>query len=228
MLKGIIFDLDGVITDTAAYHFLAWKELAIKFDINLSQDFNENLKGISRMESLNRILKLGDIESKFTIEEKRILTDKKNAYFNVLIDQLTPNDFLPGIDNLLIDLKEKNYKLSLASASNNAPKILMKLNIFDVFDSIIDPLELRNGKPNPEIFLKAANSLSLEVHEVVGIEDAISGIDALNSANIFSIGVGLDKQLNRADVVVPETSYLTLDFIEKQFNSKESRRKRNG
>lgn len=227
MLKGVLFDLDGVITDTAEYHFLAWQKLASKFDIHISHEFNEQLKGISRIESLNRILKYGCIESKFTVEEKKKLTDEKNHYYNALIEQLTPDDFLPGIKDLLTKLKEKNYLLSLASASRNAPEILRKLNILDVFDTIVDPSELENGKPNPEIFIKATQSLALKVHEVVGIEDSSSGIDALNRASIFSIGVGLDEQLSHADLVVPDTSYLTLKFIEKHFNLNESRRKYN-
>lgn len=217
MLKGLLFDLDGVITDTAQYHFIAWKELASKIGIHITWEFNESLKGISRMESLERILQFGGVEDKYSLEEKEKLSNLKNNFYVHLIDQITPTDFLAGIETLLYELKNKQYKLALASASKNAPKILQQLQILDVFDAIVDPSTLKNGKPHPEIFLKATDALNLKVDEVVGIEDAYSGIVALNEAGIFSIGVGTNEQLKIANLTVPTTDALTLNLIKTHF-----------
>lgn len=217
MLKGLLFDLDGVITDTAIYHYQAWKEIANRIGITIDINFNEQLKGISREESLERILEHGSKENKFTTEEKRQLTHEKNEFYLQLIEQLTPQDILPGITEIIQDAKEEQLKLAIASASKNAPSILKKLGLFNDFDTIVDPGAIQNGKPYPDIFLAAAKQLELKISEVAGIEDSESGIEALNTANIFSVGVGSETSLGEADYLVPNTSELTLDNIQKHF-----------
>lgn len=185
MIKGFIFDLDGVLTDTAEYHYQAWKRLADKLAIPLDREMNEQLKGISRMDSLDRILALGDPTKSYTTEEKERLADEKNEDYKKLILNVTPADLLPGIADLLADLKTAGIRLALASASKNGPVIMEKLGIADLFDTVVDPAGLKNGKPDPEIFSKGAQQLQLKPTECVGVEDAQAGIAAINAAGIF-------------------------------------------
>lgn len=219
MLDGLLFDLDGVITDTAEFHFLAWKELANELGIDINRKFNEKLKGVSRLESLDLILKYGNQEQTYTKEEKNSLATKKNEHYKTLIESITPEDLLPGIFDLLQNAKDKNLKLAIASASKNAPVILEKLEVSHLFDTIVDPASLKNGKPDPEIFATATKQLNLKPNNVVGIEDAHAGIQAINSAGIFSIGIGSEDDLSEADIVIPTTEMLTLQFIERVFSA---------
>lgn len=144
-MKAVIFDLDGVITDTAEYHFLAWKHIAEQINIPFDRDMNERLKGISREESLESILISGGAETKYTNAEKQELMHRKNHDYQTLIGKLTPEDLLPGIGRLLCQLKNENIKIGLASSSRNAPKILRRLAIIDDFDAIVDPTTLAKG-----------------------------------------------------------------------------------
>ncbi|MHA6603768.1 beta-phosphoglucomutase [Aerococcus urinae] len=217
VIKGILFDLDGVITDTAEFHYQAWKQLAKELNIIINRNFNEKLKGISRMESLNKILEYGNRYDDFTNDEKLKLTDKKNEHYIELIKTISSKDLLPGIKTLLKDSHAENIKMSIASASKNAPFILKQLGIEKYFDAIVDPSSLQKGKPDPEIFLKATSLLGLKTTEVVGIEDSIAGVDSINNANIFSIGVGDKRDLKEADIVVPNTENLSLNVIKKEF-----------
>lgn len=218
MIKGVIFDLDGVITDTAEYHYLAWKALAEELGIKIDRTFNEQLKGVSRMDSLERILAYGGKETTYTEAEKAALADKKNTHYVELIEQITPADLLPGIPEFLEELKTNNIKTALASASKNGPVILEKLGIADDFDVVIDPSTLAKGKPDPEIFVKAATALAFPLDEVIGIEDAEAGIEAINGAGIFSIGVGEPDSMRKARYIVEDTSQLDLETIKKVFN----------
>lgn len=217
MLRGLIFDLDGVITDTAEFHFQAWQVLAEDLGVALTREFNENLKGVSRGESLNRILALGQLEDAFSEQEKEALAAKKNDYYLTLIEQITPKDLLPGIPSLLQDAKREDMRIALASASKNGPVILEKLQIEHFFDAIVDPAALQHGKPHPEIFEQARRKLDLRTTEVVGIEDAYSGIQSINGAGIFSIGVGSTDSMKEADFVVADTAELTLELIKEVF-----------
>lgn len=213
MIKGFVFDLDGVLTDTAEYHYQAWKRLGEKIGVSFGREFNEQLKGISRMDSLERILAYGNKESEFTQDEKEKLAAEKNEDYKELIKQITPEDLLPGIPEFLKELKEKDMRLSIASASKNAPVILERLGILDQFDGIVNPADLENGKPDPEIFLKGAKMLGLSVSECVGIEDAEAGIEAINSAQMFSVGVGSPESMKEADYIVENTADLSLESI---------------
>lgn len=213
MFNGILFDLDGVITDTAEFHYLAWQALGKKIGITFDKKFNENLKGVDRMESLERILALGKKETDYTPEEKLALATEKNDFYQTFIEKMTPENLLPGIKDLLSDLKNHGIKLGLASASKNAPFILKQLEISDAFDIIVDPNSLKQGKPAPDIFLQGAKQLNLSVAACIGIEDAYSGIEAIKAANMLAVGVGDKSILNKADAVVENTSLLTYNYL---------------
>lgn len=213
MIKGLIFDLDGVITDTAEYHYLAWKSLAEKIGIEIDREFNEQLKGISRMESLGLILKHGNKEQSYTEAEKEELATQKNEEYKESIKEITPDDLLPGIEKLLKEAKEKKLGLVLASASKNGPAIMENLQITDLFDGIVDPASLKAGKPDPEIFIRGAEMLGLKTEECVGLEDAEAGIESINGANMFSVGVGSKEAMKQADYAVEDTSKLDLNTI---------------
>lgn len=218
MIKAFIFDLDGVITDTAEYHYLAWKQLGEGLGINIDREFNETLKGVSRLESLERILALENKENDYTEEEKLELAKKKNDHYVSLINSITPKDVLPGINELLDDLKENKIKIGLASASKNAIPVLTKLGLLDKFDYVAPASECKNSKPAPDIFLMAAKGLDVEPKYCVGIEDAEAGVDAINSANMYSVGVGNLQSMKKANLVFNCTSELNLYTINKNFS----------
>ncbi|MCO4852995.1 beta-phosphoglucomutase [Bacillus vallismortis] len=212
-MKAVIFDLDGVITDTAEYHFLAWQHIAEQIDIPFNRSVNESLKGISRAESLENMLMIGGVETKYSNAEKQELMHQKNQYYQALISKLTPEDLLPGIGRLLCELKGENIKIGLASSSRNAPAILKRLEIMDDFHAIVDPATLTNGKPDPEIFLTAAAQLGVSPAECAAIEDAEAGISAIKSAGMFAVGVGHEPSMLQADLIVRQTSDLTIVLL---------------
>ncbi|WP_330949631.1 beta-phosphoglucomutase [Virgibacillus sp. MG-45] len=212
MVKGFIFDLDGVITDTADLHYLAWKELGDKIGIAIDPTFNQQLKGIGRMESLEKILHHGNKADVFSAAEKAQLAEEKNEQYKQLINRLTPDDILPGIPSLLLELRERQIKIGLASASKNAPAIIENLELTSFFDSIADAGSVAS-KPAPDIFLLAAAELAVEPSEAIGIEDAISGITAIQRAGMFAVGVGDKNVLQDSDYIVPSTAELSVSTI---------------
>ena len=189
-IKGIIFDLDGVITNTARYHYLAWKVIASELGIIIDEKFNESLKGLSREKSLDEILKKGGCLEKYSILEKEALLIQKNEIYLKKIKNLTEDDILDGVRELIKKLKLKNIKLGVASASKNASLILKQLNIYDEFDYIAELSSELKSKPAPDIFLDVAKKLKLEPCECIGIEDSIVGVQAIKKANMFAIGIG--------------------------------------
>ena len=217
MIEAFIFDLDGVITDTAHYHYLAWKELGEKIDIKIDEEFNESLKGISRMESLEKILIHGNKQNDFTIEEKEKMAHDKNKYYVELIKNVTPKDILPGIKDLLNEIKDNNIKIGLASASKNAVMVLENLDLYDYFDFIADATKCKNSKPDPEIFIMAANGLDVDNINCIGIEDASAGVEAINTANMYSVGIGDKLILNKAKLIFENTSQLSFEEIIKNY-----------
>lgn len=210
----VLFDLDGVITDTAKYHFIAWKEIANKLGIVIDEKFNENLKGVSREESLNRILSFGDKSlSKKMFSE---YMDMKNKKYISLLDNLGPEDILPGIKELFMEIREHNGRIGIASASKNAPKILNKLKLEKYVDSIANPENIENSKPAPDIFLEAAKLIEVPIQNCIGIEDSLSGIKAINSSGALSIGIGLN--LLDAKIRFKSTKDLTYSKIVQLIN----------
>lgn len=220
MLKAVIFDLDGVITDTAEFHYQAWKNMANSIDINFNYEFNEKLKGISRMDSLNAILMYGGVKNKYSDKEKIELAESKNEEYKDLLKNLQPADIYPGIKELLDRLKKENIKIGLASASKNGPNILESLQITEYFDVVIDPAMIGNGKPAPDIFLAAAEALEVLPDESIGIEDSEAGIVAIKEAEMFAVGVGTMQNMKNAgaDLVLKNTQDMRFETILKAFN----------
>ncbi|MCT8310319.1 beta-phosphoglucomutase [Tetragenococcus halophilus] len=213
MKKGFVFDLDGVITDTAKLHYIAWKDLAAALDIEIDLAFNEQLKGVSRMESLDKILAHGGKKDDFSIAQKETLAEEKNKHYVELLQDLGPQDLLPGFKEFLDAAKEKQVPCVIASASKNAPFILKKLEVFDAFDAIVDPDELIKGKPDPEIFVRAANTIHIAPEEAVGFEDAQAGVEGIKACGMFAVGVETTEPLYQADLRVKQLSELTVDEL---------------
>lgn len=208
-IKCVVFDLDGVLTETSEAHFLAWKQMADEIGINIDRKFNENLKGVSRMESLRRILIHGGKESIYTDTQKDEFARVKNENYVKMISKYTSEDAFPGVLDTLKMLKEHNIKLVLGSASKNGPNLLKWLGIDGYFDYVVDPSSVP-GKPAPDIFLKGAEIFHAPIENCVGIEDAYSGITAIKSASMFAIGIGDAEMLGHADIVYPE--FKDIDF----------------
>ena len=199
--KAVIFDLDGVITDTAHYHFLAWKRLADSVDAPFDEAFNEQLKGVDRMGSLELIL--ARAPRTYTPAEKRALADAKNGHYQELIATMTPGDLLPGALRALEEVRAAGLKIGLASVSRNAFTVLDRLGIRDRFDDVVDAATVVNGKPDPEIFLTAAAHLGVDPRDCLGVEDAAAGVASIKDAGMFAVGVGSPAVLHRADRVIP-------------------------
>ncbi|WEV41587.1 beta-phosphoglucomutase [Bifidobacterium sp. ESL0682] len=212
-MKGALFDLDGVIADTAVYHFQAWRKLVKDhFDRELPDELEEKTKGVSRVDSLKVILNYLGI----TVPQEQFdaMAAEKNEAYRRLLAGLTSADILPGIPELITQMKEHGVKLSLASASMNGPFILEKLGLSDTFDAIADPSKVAAGKPAPDIFLEAASEIGVDSDDCVGLEDSVAGITAINAAGAFSVGVGSPNELGHAKLLVPNTAALHFDEIE--------------
>jgi beta-phosphoglucomutase len=197
---GAIFDLDGVIVDTAKYHYLAWKRLAQELGFEFKELDNERLKGVSRMKSLEILLELGGLS--FSNDEKLLLADKKNNWYVEYISAIDESEILKGAKEYLLKLKNSGIKIALGSASKNAPAILNRLKITNLFDSIVDGNKVSKAKPDPEVFLIAAKELGLEPYECVVFEDAEAGITAAKAAGMRTVGIGNRELLMEADIVV--------------------------
>lgn len=222
--KLFIYDLDGVITDTAEFHYLAWKKLADELGIPIDRHFNEQLKGINRMDSLDRILGQATSPIDFSEQEKIGLATRKNGYYLELIEAINPNYILPGIGDFLEANKQSGIKIALGSASKNAARILEKLELTGYFNYIVNAAEITKGKPDPETFTAAADALNIPYSDCVGIEDAAAGVEAVNRAGMFSVGVGDDAHLSHADYLVGNTQELEFQKILDEFekNRKQS------
>lgn len=187
-VKGFIFDLDGVIVDTAKYHFLAWKSVADDLEVPFSEVENEQLKGVSRVQSLEKILEWG----KCTISEAQFksILEAKNEHYLSFISNMTEAEILPDVKRVLDYLVDKKQKIALGSASKNSVSILKKVNLFNYFETIVDGNSVTQAKPNPEVFLKAAEGLAVQPQDCIVFEDSIAGIQAANTAGMLSIGIG--------------------------------------
>lgn len=211
--KAIIFDLDGVIVDTAKYHYLAWRELAIQLGFDFTEAQNEQLKGVSRVRSLEILLDIGNVQ--LEEEQKTKLLIEKNTQYLEYIEEMDHTEILPGIDDVLHYLKLNKIPFSLGSASKNARLILETLDLLNLFDAIVDGNDVSTAKPDPEVFLIAAQKLGVEPENCIVIEDAQAGVEAANKANMISVGIGDKEILKEADYVLNSTAELTIDFLQK-------------
>jgi beta-phosphoglucomutase len=209
--KAVIFDLDGVITDTAHYHYLAWKRLAESQGVHFDHAFNENLKGIDRMGSLDLIL--ASASRSYTTEEKLALADEKNAHYQELISTMSGADLLPGAVQALDAVRAAGLKIGLASVSKNAMTVLEHLGITEKFDYVVDAAKIARGKPDPEIFLKAAQELGVAPVDCLGVEDAVAGVASIKSAGMYALGIGKPDVLTQADKVISGLSEFNLAQI---------------
>lgn len=211
MIQALIFDLDGVITDTAEYHFIAWEELADELDWVFDREVNEKLRGVSRMDSIKIIAE----HNNQLLNEDQLVTyaTKKNTLYVKSLEKITPNDYLPGIKNLLDTAKKEGYKIGLGSASKNAKAVLKYLNALHYFDAIGDGNSVTKSKPAPDVFLYTANKLEIDPSNCLVFEDAESGIDAANTGGFHSVGIGPKERIGHADIFFPDTNEVTLEAI---------------
>ncbi|WP_054653501.1 beta-phosphoglucomutase [Limosilactobacillus equigenerosi] len=215
-IKAFAFDLDGVIADTARFHGQAWHQLADQVGTEWTPELADGLKGVGRMDSLEMILKAGGHENDYTLAEKEALATQKNDNYLRLVETLTPADILPGMQAFLDELKAQGYRLILASASKNAPKVLGYLKLSEYFEDIVDPAKLAHSKPAPDIYLQAAKQLGLQPNQVIGVEDAQAGIQAIKAAGELAIGIG--DNLTDADVTFATTAEVSLAAIASQLS----------
>lgn len=206
----VIFDLDGVLTDTAHYHYLAWKRLADSLGIAFDEAANEYLKGIDRMGSLDLIL--GDAAGDYSRDSKLALADQKNDHYKQLIATMTPDDLLPGARAALQAVRQAGLKTGLASVSKNAATVLERLGITSLFDDIVDAATIANSKPHPEIFLTAATHLAVDPARCLGVEDAIAGVRAIKAAGMTALGIGDPAVLVEADRVIAGLHLFSMDM----------------
>lgn len=208
---GVIFDLDGVIVDTAKYHFLAWKDLADHLGFEFTEAHNELLKGVSRVRSLEILLDIGKVE--LSEEKKQEFLISKNEHYLKYITKMGAEEILPGVNELLDALDALGIQYVLGSASKNAPLILKQVNLYERFVGIVDGNSVSKAKPDPEVFLIGAEKLHLKPEQCVVFEDAIAGIEAANAANMISIGIGDEKTLHKANFNFKNLTEIPDNFI---------------
>ncbi|MFY7741462.1 MAG: beta-phosphoglucomutase [Flavobacterium sp.] len=214
--KCFIFDLDGVIVDTAKYHYLAWQKIAHQLGIEFTPEHNEELKGVSRVRSLDLILALGNMEASQE-DKNKWLVQKNEDYLSYLVN-MDESEILPGVLPVLIYLKENNQKIVLGSASKNAKPILEKAKIIDYFDAIVDGNDVSNAKPDPEVFIQGAKKVNFSNEQCIVFEDSVAGIQAANIAGMTSVGIGEESILHEAQFVFPDFTHIDLNFIQNLIN----------
>lgn len=214
MLKAFIFDLDGVITDTAEYHYRGWKRLADEEGLPFTREDNEHLRGVSRRDSLMLILK-GRVYPEARIQE---MMTRKNNYYLKFIQEIAPRDLLPGAKELLEELRAAGYKVALGSASKNARDVLERLGIIQLFDAIADGYSVERQKPAPDLFWFAAKELNLQPAECVVVEDAAAGIEAARAGGFRSVGLGPAERVGAAETIFPSLSGVHLADLLKELN----------
>ncbi|MDO6761355.1 beta-phosphoglucomutase [Tamlana sp. 2_MG-2023] len=214
--KGFIFDLDGVIVDTAKYHFLAWKNLANSLGFDFTEAQNEQLKGVSRVDSLNKILAWGN--TTVSDEKFQALMTLKNDEYLGYIDKMGDSEILVDVPTVLDFLIANNQGVSLGSASKNARRILEKVNLISKFETIVDGNDVTKAKPDPEVFLNAAASIHCKPEDCVVFEDSVAGVQAANTANMISIGIGSKDVLHEADYIFNDFSEISEHFLNELIN----------
>ncbi len=214
-IKACIFDLDGVIVDTAKYHFIAWKEMAADLGFDFTEKENELLKGVSRMRSLEILLEIGKIPK--TEEEKLLLAENKNHRYLEYVLQMDEREILPGVTRFLDDLRSNGILLALGSASKNAPLILDRIHLKEKFDVVVDGNAVNKAKPDPEVFLRGAELLHVKPEECLVFEDAQAGIEAARNGGMMVIGVGTPENLSLADQYIPGFEKLDYELLSKWY-----------
>ncbi len=210
--KAFIFDLDGVVVDTAKFHFVAWQRLAASLDINFTEVENEQLKGVSRVRSLEKILAWGGKTIDAATFDSKLI--EKNQEYLEMVETLTQTDILPGVHEFLLRLRSSGQPIALGSASKNARPILKKLGIYDLFDAIVDGTDVTKAKPDPEVFIKACQLLDMPAQNAIVFEDSIAGVQAANNAGMISIGLGDPENLKEADAVFSSFTEMPADYQE--------------
>jgi beta-phosphoglucomutase len=202
MIEACIFDLDGVIVDTAKYHYKAWKRLAEEMGFEFTEKDNERLKGVSRM-TLEILLEIGNKKEEYTEEEKIKLATKKNEWYREYITKMEKDEILPGVEGFLELLRQNGIKIAIGSASKNAKTILERIDLIDKFDSILDGTKITKAKPDPQVFTKAADEMNEKYENCVVFEDSQAGIDAALAAGMKAIAVGDPENLKNAHKIIP-------------------------
>jgi beta-phosphoglucomutase len=215
--KAFIFDLDGVIVDTAKYHYLAWQKIANRLYIDFTHEHNELLKGVSRVRSLDIILGLGNVQASQEDKDKWLV--EKNEDYLSYIDKMQADEILEGVVPVLEFLRANGQGIALGSASKNARPILEKVNILHFFDAIVDGNDVTNAKPDPEVFLKAAEMLGLQSKGAIVFEDAVAGVQAANAAHMISIGMGDKDILHEAQYNFNSFTAIDNDFLRTLINN---------
>ena len=210
-IKACIFDLDGVIVDTAKYHFIAWRALAEELGFIFTVEDNERLKGVSRMQSLEILLEIGG--KQFPEQERLVMAQKKNTLYITYIEKMTPEEILPGVPEFLQELRNNGIRIALGSASKNSPMILDRIRLSGMFDVVVDGNSITEAKPNPEVFLKGAERLGVLPAHCVVFEDAIAGIEAARNAGMHCVGIGEPETLGMADFVIPGFNGFTFEKL---------------
>ncbi|WP_150275841.1 beta-phosphoglucomutase [Paenibacillus tepidiphilus] len=211
MIKAVIFDLDGVIVSTDEYHYQAWKQISDAEGIPFDREANERLRGVSRMESLELILE--QASTRYTAEQKQGLAERKNVIYRELLNRLSETDILPGVMNLITALQERHILTAIGSSSKNTPVILNKIGLDNVFDVVVDGNDIRNSKPDPEVFLQAAERLGISPEDCVVVEDAEAGIAAAHAAGMKTVGVGAAAGLSGLTVAAPSLEGVSVQKI---------------
>jgi len=208
LIEAAISDLDGVITDTAEYHYLGWKKMADEAGLAFNRRLNEQLRGVSRRQSLNIILQYNHRN----LSEKEIdeLMEKKNNYYKMLLEEINENDYLPGIKDFLLNLRKRGIKTAIASASKNAQKVIANLKAKELFEVIADGYSVKNPKPAPDLFLYAAKKLSIHPTMAVVFEDAQAGIEAALTGGFLCVGIGPQERVGKATLRYDSTEDIQL------------------
>jgi beta-phosphoglucomutase len=211
LIQACIFDLDGVIVDTAHYHFLAWKKLTDSLNIPFTEIDNERLKGVSRLRSLEIVLELG----KLTLprSEMEALANQKNVWFLEYVNNMKPNEVFKGVPDLLQQLRDYGIAIALASSSKNAKTVLERIDLNDMFDAVVDGTMIKESKPSPEIFLLASTLLKIDTHSCLVFEDAEAGVQAAHAAGMSCVAIGSSKALSFAEMQLLRTSDFTLSML---------------
>lgn len=214
-IKACIFDLDGVIVDTAKYHYIAWKEIAKELNFDFTEHDNERLKGVSRMRSLDILLEIGNLI--LDNPAKEFLADKKNKIYVGYIEKMTSDEILPGVKNFLNELRIAEIKTAIGSASKNTPLILDRIGLKSYFDAVIDGNKTSKAKPDPEVFLLGARELGVQPESCIVFEDAEAGIEAALAARMNCVGIGDPAILGKANLVIPGFKEMSLDLLRSTF-----------